>query len=221
MMIGEKNQIMKRILAFLAAAVLAFSAAAAEEEELWVEEIVEDVLLDDNGREVPLETPGPEEASSPVSDDAFIPSRGSAYPAREGENGYWTLPMDITDEAAVWEMLMAPVTVVDIGKNSGEKEQTYLYREPDEDSLKVGVVTCESQGVRVIETRDDGWSLVECYSSSFHATKVEAWNLLVSGYIPTKYLKQVEPNPDMGIVVDKLTQRMYIFQEGKLLSTLL
>ena len=151
----------------------------------------------------------------------FTPSYASAWPIREGETGYWALPMDITDEAAVWEMLMAPITVVDTGKDSGEKTQTYLYREPDDSSLKVGVVTCESQGVRVLETREDGWSLVECYSSSFHATKVEAWNLLVSGYIPTKYLKQVSPNPDMGIVVDKLTQRMYIFQEGKLLSTLL
>ena len=129
--------------------------------------------------------------------------------------------MDITDEAAVWEMLMQPITVVDTGKKSGEKEQTYLYREPDENSLKIGVVTCESQGVRVLETLDSGWSLVECYSSSFHATKVEAWNLLVSGYIRTSYLKTVTPNPDLGIVVDKLTQRMYIFQDGRLLTTLL
>ena len=231
--IGETEYTdMRRLLAFLFAMTLAFSAAMAEEEDLLIDEIVEDVLLDEDGREVPLDAAQTADSESAGSDSAgtgehafteevFIPSRGSAYPAREGESGYWTLPMDITDEAAVWEMLMAPITVVDIGKKSGEKEQTYLYREPDESSLKVGVVTCESQGVRVLETRDDGWSLVECYSSSFHATAVEAWNILVSGYIPTKYLKQVDPNPDMGIVVDKLTQKMYIFQEGKLLSTLL
>ena len=208
----------RRIAALLSAALLLFSAAALGEEDVEIEEIVENVLLDDEGQEIPL-TPEPEGSSA--SGGEFIPSRGSSYAPRPGENNYWTLPMDITDEAAVWEMLMQPITVVDTGKKNSEKAQTYLYREPDENSLKIGVVTCESQGVRVLETLDSGWSLVECYSSSFHDTKVEAWNLLVSGYIPTDYLKQVEPNPEMGIVVDKLTQRLYIFREGKLLTSLL
>ncbi len=208
----------RRTAALLCALLLPLSAALGEEDgELYMEEIVEDVLLDEEGDEVPL----PEEPASAQVTEGFTPSYGSRYDPLPGEKNYWTLPMDITDEQAVWEMLMAPITVVDIGKKSGEKVQTYLYREPDEDSLKVGVVTCESQGVRVLETREDGWSLVECYSSSFHGTKVEAWNLLVSGYIPTRYLKQVEPNPSLGIVVDKLTQRLYIFQDGKLLTTLL
>ena len=209
---------MKKIIALLSAAALLFPAAAPaeEEDEVGIEEIVEDVLLDDDNEEIPLEPAAPA-----VSVPAFTPSFSSLYAPLPGENNYWTLPMDITDEAAVWEMLMQPITVVDTGKKSGEKEQTYLYREPDENSLKIGVVTCESQGVRVLETLDSGWSLVECYSSSFHATKVEAWNLLVSGYIRTSYLKTVTPNPDLGIVVDKLTQRMYIFQDGRLLTTLL
>ncbi len=209
---------MKKIIALLSAAALLFPAAAPaeEEDEVGIEEIVEDVLLDDDNEEIPLEPAAPA-----VSVPAFTPSFSSLYAPLPGEKNYWTLPMDITDEAAVWEMLMQPITVVDTGKKSGEKEQTYLYREPDENSLKIGVVTCESQGVRVLETLDSGWSLVECYSSSFHATKVEAWNLLVSGYIRTSYLKTVTPNPDLGIVVDKLTQRMYIFQDGRLLTTLL
>ena len=244
---------MKKIGALIAAALLLFSAGGlAEEDDLLIEEIIEEVVPGDGtGSETGTEAesaeteseyapetaseqaedPSPEDAPGTAAQDgavpwpeeeAFIPSRGSAYPLREEETStYWGLPMDITDETAVWNMLMAPITVVDIGKNSGEKVQTYLYREPDENSLKVGVVTCESQGVRVIRTLENGWSLVECYSSSFHATKVEAWNLLVSGYIRTEYLKRVEPNPDLGIVVDKLAQRMYVFQEGKLLSTLL
>ena len=212
----------RRTGAFLAAGLLLFSAAPApaeEAEDLLIEEIGEDVVLDEDGAETPIgEHPA---FSEPVSEELFIPSRGSEYPVRAGEKGYWALPMDITDEEAVWEMLMSPITVVDIGKKSGEKVQTYLYREPDDSSLKIGVVTCESQGVRVIETLDNGWSLVECYSSSFHDTKVEAWNLLVSGYIRSDYLKQVTPNPSMAIVVDKLTQRLYVFQDGKLLTSLL
>ncbi len=160
-------------------------------------------------------------ASGAAQPETFIPSQGSPYQDSSLGSPYWTTPMDITDEAAVWNMLTAPMTVVDTGKKSGEKKQTYLYAEPDEDSKKIGVVTCESQGVRVLETLDSGWSLVECYSSSFHDTKVEAWNLLVQGYIQSSYLKEVEPNTVFGLVVDKLTQRLYIFQDGHLLSTLL
>ena len=184
------------------------------------EEIVEEIMLDET---LPAETAEalPEAAPVHTGGEVFTPSFGSAYAADLNTGTYWTMPMDITNEAAVWEMLTAPMTVVDTGKKSSEKSQTYLYQEPDKESLKIGVVTCESQGVRVIEHLDNGWSLVECYSSSFHDTKVEAWNLLVSGYLPTEYLKEVKTNPDFGLVVDKLTQRIYVFQEGKLLTTLL
>ena len=205
---------MKRIIAFAAALCLLFAAAAAEEDL-----IVEEVLLDEE--EALEEELSPAEPAPAEGAGVFTPSWGSAYPVTPGPGSYWTLPMDITDEAAVWDMLMQPVTVVDTGKKSSERTQTYLYAEPDDKSKRIGVVTCESQGVRVIEELDNGWTLVECYSSSFHDTKVKAWNLLVSGYIPTKYLKTVNPNPDFGIVIDKLTQRLYIFQDGRLLTTLL
>ena len=138
--------------------------------------------------------------------------------------------MDISNEQAVWDMLMEPITVVDLGKMKGKsrsqltKVQTYLYREPDEKSKIIGEVSNLSQGVRVIENLDNGWSLVECYSSSFFskpATKTKAWNMLVSGYMPTKYLKQVQPTTRLALVVDKLAQRLYVFQEGKMIATLL
>ena len=200
---------MKRILAFCAAVCLLFSWAAAEEE------IVEEVFLDEE-EDLSQET-GPAMPDQSV----FTPSYGSANISADGASSYWTLPMDITDEEAVWKMLMEPITVVDTGKNSSERTQTYLYAEPDSKSKRIGVVTCESQGVRVVGGDEDGWTRVECYSSSFHDTKVKAWNLLVSGYIPTRYLKKVTPNPDFAIVIDKLTQYLYVFQDGKLLTTLL
>jgi len=82
------------------------------------------------------------------------------------------------------------------------------------------MVTCMSQGVHVLE-KGEAWSLIECYSSSFHDSAVLNWNRLVQGYVPTKYLKEVIPNQEMGLVVDKLTQRLYVFREGKLFSTVL
>ncbi len=208
---------MRRLVVLGLVLVLLLSASAwAEDTELSLEEIVEEVILEDeiseNGQE---STP-----AVPEEEPVYTPSFPSAYQEDLGSS-YRTLPMDITNEQAVWDMLMEPITVVDTGKKSSERTQTYLYREPDEESLKIGVVTCESQGVRVIEHLENGWSLVECYSSSFHDTKVKAWNLLVSGYIRTDYLKQVSPNPKFALVVDKLTQRVYLFQEGKLLTTLI
>ena len=69
--------------------------------------------------------------------------------------------------------------------------------------------------------RGEEWTLIECYSSSFHDSAILNWNALVQGYVPTAYLKEVKPNQELGLVVDKLTQRLYVFRNGKLFSTLL
>ena len=224
-----EDRLFRQKAAGILAAILAVTgwsgpAGLAEEDipDDFTEEIVEEILLDDEvPEEAQVEEEIPDTDPEPVDQRSFIPSYGSPYTEQVGGSSFWTTPMDITDTDTIWKMLMEPITVIDIGKRSNEKLQTSIYREPDENSKKVGVVTCESQSVRVIENLDNGWSLIECYSSSFHDTKVKAWNLLVSGYVPTKYLKTVEPDQTLGIVVDKLTQRVYLFQKGKLLSTLI
>lgn len=162
-------------------------------------------------------------AAPDLSDQSvFTPSYGSPYTGLDTSINYWTLPMDITDVDAVWEMLIQPVTVLDDGgKSSGQhKRQIIIRSEPDSDSKGVGVVTNLTQSVHVLE-RGEEWTLIECYSSSFHDSAVKAWNMLVQGYVPTRYLKTVTPNQHMGIVVDKLAQRLYIFRDGELYDTLL
>lgn len=129
---------------------------------------------------------------------------------------YWETPMDISDPETIWNVLIQPMTVVD----GNERTQVLLYQEPDEESQPVGEVTCHSQGVHVLETLENGWSLVECYSSSNGVSQLEIFNDLVRGYIPTEQLKEKETKTKFGLVVDKLIQRMYVFQEGKLLTTL-
>ena len=128
--------------------------------------------------------------------------------------------MDITDEKGIWEALTAPVTVVDPGEPYNEKSQVLLRSEPDEKSMGVGEVTCVSQGVYVLEKGEE-WTLVACYSSSFHDSETGNWNGLTQGWLPTAWLKEVTPNQEMGIVVDKLTQRMHVFMDGQLYATLL
>ena len=153
-------------------------------------------------------------------ENGFTPLHTSPRRGEDQTLNYWTLPMDITDEEAVWKVLTAPIIVLDNGKKNAEKQQVIIRSEPSEASDGVGMVTCISQGVHVLE-RDGEWALIECYSSSFHNSAVLNWNALVQGYVPAAYLKEVKPNQELGLVVDKLTQRLYVFREGKLFSTLL
>lgn len=182
------------------------------------EEVVEEIIFDIEGN-VLDETPEPAATEAPAEATVFTPSYTSAY--TDETRNYWTLPMDITDEEAVWQVLMQPMTILYSSKDKAERLQVTLRAEPDEDSQGVGVVTCMNQGVHVLETLDNGWSLIEAYSSSFKSSAVKRWNLLVQGYVKTSYLKEVQPQTEYGIVVDKLTQRLYLFKEGKLFSTLL
>ena len=154
------------------------------------------------------------------SENAFTPLHLSAKRGTDQTLNAWTVPMDITDEEAVWKALIAPITVVDNGRKNAEKTQVVIRTQPSEESDGIGMVTCVSQGVHVLE-RGEEWSLIECHSSSFHDSPILNWNTFVQGYVPTKYLRTLLPDQQMGLVVDKLTQRLYIFQEGKLFSTLL
>ena len=129
--------------------------------------------------------------------------------------------MDITDEEAVWEVLMQPMTILYSNKDKADRTQVIIRQQPDENSKAIGVVTRINQGVHVLETLDNGWSLIECYSSSFHDSAVQAWNLLVQGYVKSDQLRTVEPQTQYGIVIDKLTQRLYLFKDGHLFTTLL
>ena len=154
------------------------------------------------------------------SENGFTPLHLSASRGGDQTLNAWTVPMDISDEEAVWKALTAPITVVDNGKKNAEKTQVIIRSRPSEESEGIGMVTCVSQGVHVLEQGEE-WSLIECFSSSFHDSPILNWNTFVQGYVPTKYLKTLMPDQELGMVVDKLTQRLYIFQEGKLFSTLL
>lgn len=170
-------------------------------------------------------------ASGLCADDFLLgvqPAPSSVTPACRSayhpghENCYWCTPMNLEDEAAVWRMLTAPVTVVQLHKDplKSQMKQTVLYAEPDDGSEKIGMITGESQAVHVLETRSDGWSLVETYSTSFFNSKVKNYNAFVTGYIRSDKLKTVEVNQHFGIVIDKLTQRLYFFMDGYLETSL-
>lgn len=148
-------------------------------------------------------------------DTPHSPSDFSSYTCSH-ESCFYKLPMGVLDEEAIWAAMMTPMTVV-----KGEQRAVVkIYAEPDKNSTAVGEVTCDSQGLHVIENLDNGWTLVEAYSSSIHTSKVKNWAGFFSGYIETSKLEVKQPNDKYGLLLDKLTQRMYVFQEGKIISEL-
>ena len=130
---------------------------------------------------------------------------------------YWNMNMGEMDEAAIWEILTQPVTVV-----RGEQRQMIKLRaQPDKDCTEyVGEVTCDSQAVHILDQQDD-WTLIEVYSSSTSGSRVKVWALRVQGWIETALLEEREVDQQYGLVIDKLQQRMYVFRDGHLFTTLM
>jgi len=92
---------------------------------------------------------------------------------------------------------------VDVDK----KESAYIYNSVKDGRKSLGTVSGESQGLNVIEERDDGWSLVEAFRNEDGA--------FVRGYIRTNKLRIVEPNDTYGLVVDKNTQKLTVWKDGE------
>ena len=130
---------------------------------------------------------------------------------------FWKLKMGLMDEKAIWEVLTQPVTVLS-GK---QREQVRVLARPEADCTDyVGVVTCSSQAVHVLE-RGDTWTLIEAYSSSEEGSAVKVFAEQFQGYVKTDRLKEEEVDQTYGLVIDKLQQRLYVFKEGKLFTTML
>ena len=153
-----------------------------------------------------------------LATDVFYhtPNEASAVKC-DHELCFWKLEMGRMNEEAIWQVLTQPVTVLE-GK---QREQVRVLAEPDDKCTDyVGVVTCASQGVHVLERRED-WTLIEAYSSAEEGSAVKVFADPFQGWVKTKRLKEVEVDQTYGLVIDKLQQRLYVFREGKLFATLL
>ena len=117
---------------------------------------------------------------------------------------------DITDEEACWELLQRPITVLD----AGQREEIYPRVTPggekvNDDKLG-GFINGASAAVHVLGEDEDGWTLIE---------GLDYYNRVIRGYVKTSLLKTVTPNDKSGVIIDKLTQRLYVFIDGKLWSS--
>ncbi len=162
----------------------------------------------------PAPTAVPEPTAAPL---AVTPAlRSDQIPDHDPKGCYWCTPMDIKDDEAVWAMLTSPIYTV----SENQRSQVIIREEPDERSEGLGVVTGSSMGLHVLGFTQDGWAMVECYSASFHDSRVKAWNKFITGYIKKDQLVKKTPDQHYGIVIDKLTQTLYLFKDGHLFSKL-
>ena len=206
----------RRGIALLAGFMLLFSAAfyvcADAEEEIGLDELLD--ISDDEIETVRILLPG---ESLKMTDTKWIaPSDGSPVQC-DHENCYWNLPCGTWDEEAVWKVLTAPVTVLDVS----ERKQYKVRRDPDKNcTAYTGEVTGTSQAVHVLE-RGEEWTLIEAYSSSVEGSKVKVWAEKFQGYVETSLLKEVTVDQTYGLVIDKQRQRMFVYKEGRLFTTML
>ena len=130
---------------------------------------------------------------------------------------FWQMTEGELDESLVWQVLMQPLTVLE-GK---QRDQVKVRKLPEKECREyVGVVTCASQGVHVIRQEGD-WTLIEAYSSCWEGSDVGIYAERFQGYVETKLLKELPVDDEYGLVIDKLQQRLYVYREGHLYSTLL
>lgn len=130
--------------------------------------------------------------------------------AKEAISASWFGEFDPRDEETAWARLMADITVLDVD----QKEKVYLSDGPDGQrktyDANRGFFYGTSVAVRVLEEQD-GWAKIEAYNDC---------DELEQGWVRAYRLKTVTPNQTYGMIVDKMTQRLYLYKEGKLLTTL-
>ena len=198
-----------RALALLAGFVLLLGGSAAEE-ELDLKDLLDLTEVEE------VEFLPPDATQLARDREWHTPAEGSPVQCSH-EVCYWTTPMGYTDEAAVWKVLTAPVTVLD----ANQRHQVKVRKTPDRDCTEyTGEVTGASQGVHVLE-RGEEWTLIEAYSSSTEDSKIKVYAEKFQGYVETSLLKEVAVDQTFGLVIDKQTQRLYVYREGKVIATLL
>ena len=172
-------------------------------------DVTEELLLEDEA------SPRFQEA---IDTEWHTPAEHGAFVC-ETVHSYWDTPMGSLDEAEVWAALTSPITVL----KGDQRHQIRIRKEPDFACTEyVGEVTGESQGVHVLESSEDGrWTRIGAYSSSVEGSPVRVWADYFEGWVPTVLLQQKEVSQKAGVVIDKLKQRLYVYQDGKLFTTLL
>ena len=188
-------------------------------------EIVWDGMLD--GHKVPegsysillsLDTgEGPVFADQQVTFD-IVPLSDPISDANDGS--YWSMTPGEMDDEEIWRLLTQPIYIFD-DNYIAPSGHAYLYENPDGTGKRVAQIHGQSQGLHILgEPNAHGYVLVEAYSNYdpffqplTDEEKATAFDLK-QGYIQASAIKHIQVDQEYGLLIDKLTQRMYLFQNG-------
>ena len=185
--------------------VLDLSALVAEEAEAWEE---------------PVAMPQAAEAGK---EESGIPQAAT----------FWEMNPDDYDltnpehQQAIWEIMMQPITVIE----GDQTENIYITNQPGGNVRPykencAGELHGQSQGVRIVEddTDGDGYVLIEAYTNDGTKTDNSYMESIaaqkVQGYIKKSRLYQQKPSDKYALLVDKLRQKLYVFEAGRIISAL-
>ena len=188
--------------------VLDLSALVAEEAEAWEE---------------PIAVPTQDEAVQEKPEETGVPQAAS----------FWEMNPDDYDlsnpehQQAIWEIMMQPITVIE----GDQTENIYITNQPGISARPykencAGELHGQSQGVRIVEddTDGDGYVLIEAYTNDGTKTENSYMESIaaqkVQGYIKKSRLYEQKPSDKYGLLVDKLRQKLYVFEEGRIISSL-
>ena len=146
---------------------------------------------------------------------------------------FWDMDPDAYDlkdpahQRAIWELMMQPITVLNVGQTDhvDPTNQPGVNRTPYAQN-SAGELHGASQGVHVLEedTDGDGYVLIEAYSNDGTVTDnayMESLNAkLIQGYVKKNLLYEVQPSTKYAVLVDKLRQKLYIFEDGAIIGQL-
>lgn len=146
---------------------------------------------------------------------------------------FWEMNPDDYDlknpehQQAIWEIMMQPITVIE----GDQTENIYITNQPGisprpyKDNC-AGELHGQSQGVRIVEddADGDGYVLIEAYTNDGTKADSEYMESIaaskVQGYIKKSRLYTETPKDKYGLLVDKLRQKLYVFEAGRIISEL-
>ena len=203
----------------------------------WGEESAEYLLsleiLGGEAAPAALEPDGLDEipAEQVVTEMAEEPAKAQEVPVA---TSFWDMDPDAYDltnpehQRAIWDIMMQPITVIkgDQTENIYITNQPGISPRPYKDNC-AGELHGQSQGVHVLEddADGDGYVRIEAYSNDGTKSESEYVESLaadrVQGYIKKSRLYTDKPSDKYAILVDKLRQKLFLFEEGKIISELL
>lgn len=106
-------------------------------------------------------------------------------------------------DETIWAMMQAPAVIVSVG---GATAHQNIYAEPSKKSTVLGTLHNVSQCVEVLALEGD-W------------VRIAAWNhedgSYTEGYVQRARLSRVVPDDQYGVLVDKQTQTLTVYEYGK------